>query len=156
MPTEVGHSAVVRTGMFLPACLPRGQGWHVSTQRSIRGCVSLDVVSWDEKGQARTSQHLWVCLHCLSPAVAFHVRWLLLRCLLPDSTLLARVSSNYPGKGILQSRVPGIIMKRSGEIAPEGMKRLSQSRNNAQLRMHDSIKDLSGSQFSAVVRVSGL
>ena len=27
----------------------------------------------------------------------------------PDSTLLARVSSNYPGKGILQSRVPGII-----------------------------------------------
>ena len=54
----------------------------MSAQRSIRGCVNLDVVSWDEKGRARTSQHLCVCLHCLSPAVAFRVRWLLLRCLL--------------------------------------------------------------------------
>ena len=37
---------------------------------------------------------------------------------------------NSPGR-----KVPGMLLENSGETAPEGKKRLSQSRNNAQLWM---------------------
>ena len=42
---------------------------------------------------------------------------------------------HMPLKGELPRSVPNMLLEKSGEIAPERMKRLSQSENNAQLYM---------------------
>ena len=53
-------------------------------------------------------------------------------------------------------QVSSILLKNSGEIAPEEMKRLSQSRNNAQLQMFLVVKIKSDAVKSNIAQEPGM
>ena len=49
-----------------------------------------------------------------------------------------------------------MLLEKSGEIIPEGMKRLSQSRNDAQLWLHLVVKVKSDAVKNSIAKESGM